>query len=64
MPNIKPKESEWIYGENKEGLDGYYCKHCKFHVPWWYDYFSIDFIKAYKFCPKCGYQMTDYTKSN
>ena len=57
-----PKESSWVYMEDKCGQDGWRCKKCKFFVPWYYQYYeSANFIAAYRFCPKCGADMKSYT---
>lgn len=38
-------------------VDGYRCDQCGFFVPWDYLHKSIDYIKDYNFCPKCGADM-------
>ena len=52
----EPKRGKWIYGEDSiaDGVDGYRCDQCGFFVPWDYTHKSIDYIKDYNFCPKCG----------
>ena len=55
--------AEWIYGE-KDGADGWYCSKCKFHIPWYYEYYglkNIDFIRDFHTCPHCDAKMTKYT---
>ena len=55
-------EAEWIYGESKTGVDGWYCSECNFFEPWFYEFTKdIDFIRFYGHCPKCGRIMTSYT---
>jgi len=55
-------EAKWIYGEDKTGVDGWYCSECNFFEPWFYDFTDdIDFIRFYGHCPKCGKRMTSYT---
>ena len=58
MPSAEPerKTGKWIYGEDSiaDGVDGYRCDQCGFFVPWDYTHKSIDYIKDYNFCPKCG----------
>lgn len=55
-------DAEWIYGENETGADGWHCSECNFFEPWFYDFDNdIDFIKRYKYCPKCRRRMTSYT---
>ena len=55
-------EAKWIYGEDKTGVDGWYCSECNFFEPWFYDFTDdIDFIRFYGHCPKCGRRMTSYT---
>jgi len=57
-----PKESNWVYMEDKYWQDGWICKKCKFFVPWYYSYYkNADFIVDYHFCPKCGADMKSYT---
>ena len=56
LPPIQPKRGKWIYGEDSmaDCVDGYRCDQCGFFVPWDYQHKSIDYIKDYNFCPKCG----------
>ena len=55
-------EAKWIYGEDKTGVDGWYCSECNFFEPWFYEFTEdIDFIRFYGHCPKCGRRMTSYT---
>lgn len=55
-------EAEWIYGEDKTGVDGWYCSECNFFEPWFYEFTEdIDFIRFYGHCPSCGRKMTSYT---
>ena len=56
LPPIRPKRGRWIYGEDSmaDCVDGYRCDQCGFFVPWDYQHKSIDYIKDYDFCPKCG----------
>ena len=55
-------EAKWIYGEDKTGVDGWYCSECNFFEPWFYEFTDdIDFIRFYGYCPKCGRRMTSYT---
>ena len=56
QPTIQPKRGKWIYGEDSmaDCVDGYRCDQCGFFVPWDYQHKSIDYIKDYNFCPKCG----------
>ena len=61
---LKEQESEakWIYGEDKTGVDGWYCSECDFFEPWFYEFTDdIDFIRFYGYCPRCGRRMTSYT---
>lgn len=61
---LKEQESEakWIYGEDKTGVDGWYCSECNFFEPWFYEFTEdIDFIRFYGHCPSCGRKMTSYT---
>lgn len=61
---LKEQESEakWIYGEDKTGVDGWYCSECDFFEPWFYEFTDdIDFIRFYGHCPSCGRKMTSYT---
>lgn len=54
-------EAKWIYGEDKTGVDGWYCSECNFFEPWFYEYTAdIDFIRFYGHCPSCGRKMTSY----
>lgn len=56
------KTSEWLYGENAFGADGWKCSGCGFFEPWNYEYTDdIDFIRNYHYCPACGSKMTTYT---
>ena len=52
----EPKRGRWIYCEDSTAdcVDGYRCDQCGFFVPWDYQHKSIDYIKDYNFCPKCG----------
>mgnify|MGYP003471924080 CR=1 FL=1 len=52
----EPKRGKWIYCEDStaDSVDGYRCDQCGFFVPWDYTHKSIDYIKDYNFCPKCG----------
>lgn len=55
--------AEWIYGE-KDGADGWYCSKCKFHIPWYYEYYglkNINFIRDFHTCPHCDAKMMRYT---
>ena len=55
--------AEWVYGE-KDGVDGWYCSKCGFHVPWYYDYYglnNINFIRDFHTCPYCDAKMTKCT---
>ena len=55
--------AEWVYGE-KDGADGWYCSKCRFHIPWYYDYYglkNIDFIRDFRTCPHCDAKMLKYT---
>lgn len=52
----------WTYGEDEYGQDGYYCPHCHKFIPWFYDKQDVDFIKAYKYCPFCGTEITGETE--
>ena len=57
------KTAEWIYGE-KDGTDGWYCSECKFHIPWYSDYYgrkNSDFIRDFYTCPHCDAKMMKYT---
>ena len=56
LPPAQPKRGRWIYGEDSmaDCVDGYRCDQCGFFVPWDYQHKSIDYIKDYNFCPKCG----------
>lgn len=55
-------EAKWIYGEDKTGVDGWYCSECGFFEPWFYEFTDdIDFIRFYGHCPSCGRKMTSYT---
>ena len=55
-------EAEWIYGEDKTGVDGWHCSECGFFEPWFYEFTDdIDFIRFYGHCPSCGRKMTSYT---
>ena len=55
-------EAKWIYGEDKTGVDGWYCSECNFFEPWFYEFTEdIDFIRFYRHCPRCGREMTSYT---
>ena len=55
-------EAKWIYGEDKTGVDGWYCSECNFFEPWFYDFTDdSDFIRFYVHCPNCGRKMTSYT---
>ena len=56
LPSAEPKRGKWIYCEDSiaDGVDGYRCDQCGFFVPWDYTHKSIDYIKDYNFCPKCG----------
>ena len=55
-------EAKWIYGEDKTGVDGWYCSGCNFFEPWFYEFTDdIDFIRFYGHCPSCGRKMTSYT---
>ena len=56
LPPIQPKRGKWIYCEDSmaDCVDGYRCDQCGFFVPWDYTHKSIDYIKDYNFCPKCG----------
>ena len=56
MPSAEPKRGKWIYCEDSTAdcVDGYRCDQCGFFVPWDYQHKSIDYIKDYNFCPKCG----------
>lgn len=57
------KTAEWVYGE-KDGADGWYCSKCRFHIPWYYDYYglkNIDFIRDFRTCPHCDAKMLKYT---
>lgn len=57
-----PKESSWVYMEDKYGQDGWTCNNCRFFVPWYYKYYeSPNFISNYHFCPRCGAKMKSYT---
>lgn len=62
--DVQPrKTAEWVYGE-KDGADGWYCSECKFHIPWYYDYYglkNIDFIRDFHTCPHCDAKMLKYT---
>ena len=63
--NVAPvrQTAEWVYGE-KDGADGWYCSKCKFHIPWYYEYYglnNIDFIRDFHTCPHCDAKMTKYT---
>lgn len=62
--DVQPrKTAEWVYGE-KDGADGWYCSGCKFHIPWYYDYYglkNINFIRDYHTCPHCDAKMVKYT---
>lgn len=62
--DVQPrKTAEWVYGE-KDGADGWYCSECKFHIPWYYDYYglkNIDFIRDFHTCPHCDAKMIKYT---
>lgn len=59
---LQEQDAEWVYGEDKTGVDGWHCSKCNFFEPWFYDFDDdIDFIKRYKHCPKCGRRMTSYT---
>lgn len=65
QPTAKPvrKTAEWIYGE-KDGADGWYCSMCRFHIPWYYDYYglkNINFIRDFYTCPHCDSKMVKYT---
>jgi hypothetical protein len=59
----KPKMGHWIYGENEYGIDGYHCDKCGFFVPWDYAHKFINYIKDYKFCPKCNARMVELQES-
>ena len=63
LPPIQPKRGKWIYGEDSmaDCVDGYRCDQCGFFVPWDYQHKSIDYIKDYNFCPKCGSDMREVT---
>ena len=56
LPPAQPKRGRWIYCEDSmaDCVDGYRCDQCGFFVPWDYQHKSIDYIKDYNFCPKCG----------
>lgn len=62
--DVQPrKTAEWVYGE-KDGTDGWYCSRCKFHIPWYYDYYglkNINFIRDFHTCPHCDAKMLKYT---
>ncbi len=55
----KKTTGKWIYCEVGNGQDGYRCSRCCFFEPWYYGYEDIEFIKRYKYCPKCGRQMNE-----
>lgn len=60
---IDRQTAEWIYGE-KDGADGWYCSKCRFHIPWYYDYYglnNINFIRDFHTCPHCDAKMVKYT---
>ena len=59
----EPKVGHWIYGENEYGIDGYHCDICGFFVPWDYAHKFINYIKDYKFCPKCSAKMIEPQES-
>jgi hypothetical protein len=59
----EPKVGHWIYGENEYGIDGYHCDKCGFFVPWDYAHKFINYIKDYKFCPKCNARMVELQES-
>ena len=54
---------EWIYGEDEQGQDGWFCSECDFFVPWYYGFYKndINFIRDYKACPHCLAEMITYT---
>jgi hypothetical protein len=56
LPPAQPKRGRWLYCEDTTAdcVDGYRCDQCGFFVPWDYQHKSIDYIKDYNFCPKCG----------
>ena len=64
LPSAQPrKTAEWVYGE-KDGADGWYCSECKFHIPWYYEYYglnNINFIRDFHTCPHCDSKMMKYT---
>ena len=49
--------SRWIYGEDVDGNDGYFCEECGEHVKWDYRNDDINFIEKYEYCPYCGRKM-------
>lgn len=51
---VPVNHSQWIYGEDEYGNDGYYCKECGEHVKWNYNTDDINFIEKYEYCPYCG----------
>lgn len=64
QPSAQPvrQTAEWVYGE-KDGADGWYCSKCKFHIPWYYDYYglnNINFIRDFHTCPHCDAKMVKY----
>jgi hypothetical protein len=63
LPPVQPKTGHWIYGENEYGIDGYHCDKCGFFVPWDYAHKFINYIKDYKFCPKCNARMVELQES-
>ena len=63
LPSVQPKTGHWIYGENEYGIDGYHCDKCGFFVRWDYAHKFINYIKDYKFCPKCSAKMIEPQES-
>ena len=56
-------KGEWIYGEDNQGQDGWFCSECNFFVPWYYEYYinATDFIREYSMCPHCKAEIVTYT---
>ena len=53
------KHGKWIYAENENGDDGYYCTNCHGHIKWNYKSEKIDYIQKYIYCPNCGARMDE-----
>lgn len=56
---VPVRHGKWIYGEDRNGADGYYCSECHKHVRWHYKEEHINFIYNYSFCPHCGARMDE-----